>query len=107
MEDRKIIVVNNNNNQNFDELKQYGELFFITDGFVNLDDIPTVLYNLKNKLREINKQDYIVPTGIISLNMLVAHYVLDKYGSITLLTFHKKTQSYQRQTIDSKQITGV
>jgi len=97
----KVHVVNKNN-QNFTKLDEFGEVRYITDGFINTGDINLLIYSIVSKLEEIRKDDYIVLTGPIILNVIIAHYMLSTYGSMNILTWSRSKLSYKPQTIQSE-----
>ena len=94
----KVYIVNENKH-NFRGVEEYGEVIYITQGFINLGDMDTLAYNMQPTLEEIEEADYIVLTGPISVNIIIGHYLLKKFGKITILAWDKRVPGYRPQVI--------
>jgi len=106
MSRKQKVVIINDSGQNFNELKQYGEFYVLTKGFLNLNDIRSLAYNLRPKLENIEPNDYIVVTGATTLSIIVVYYVIKKFGRIKIITFYKKGLKYVLQELSEEDIMG-
>jgi len=85
-----------------------GNIIYLTEGAVNIFNIDRVIYDLKAKLENYNGNDYILLSGNVVLNVLVALILKDKTEHLNLLIWdaRENVRDYKLRTVNTKTLTG-
>jgi len=89
-----ILVDNPRSNTNFLPAEKYGKLHILYDHNISPTHINRIYPELREKLKDIAKDDYLIPTGHPSLIALAGHIWLAKLGVINILAWDRETQQY-------------
>mgnify|MGYP001617435192 CR=1 FL=1 len=89
-----ILVDNPQSPINFLPAEKYGELRILYDNNVSPTHLRRIYPELKDKLKFIEKDDYLIPTGPPSLIALAGHIWLAKLGVLNMLVWDRGTQQY-------------
>jgi len=85
-----------------------GKIIYLTEGSVNIFNIDRVLYDLKAKLENYNDNDYLLLSGNVVLNVLVALIVKDMVEHLNLLIWDARetVRDYRQRTVNTKSLMG-
>lgn len=79
----------------FGPAKAYGELRFITKGFISFQGLDRVKYQVAEGLKDTNAEDWLALSGANILNVLAALLWYDKHKVVKILNFDKNSRQYR------------
>lgn len=96
------IFVTNFAGHDFEAAKSYGEIYWITKGYVSFQSLDRVKFIITEQVVKSNKEDWLLLAGtpIISVISALTWYALHK--KVKLLVFDKKGQGKYRELIISE-----
>lgn len=83
---KKVYVINKSGH-NFSKAKEYGELVFLTEGWVNKYDTSQMYRRFITIMEDSNPQDYILETSLVTMNTIAGAIFAAKHGKLNLLLF--------------------
>lgn len=83
----KVFVVNATGHP-YGAAEEYGELHYLTGGFVSFDDIPKLIGTVGAFISNASPEDYILISGPPLLNMLVMQIWFAYHARINLLQWN-------------------
>lgn len=100
------VVIINDRGQNFQSVRKFGIPTILTNGMVNLGDIPKLIFNIKHKIEELKVDDVFVLTGPSLLVAIVAVAYLNRFPKMTILALSrtKDGYKYRTQTVEAKDL---
>lgn len=101
--DPKVWVVNYAGHD-YSDAKRFGELDFITKGYVSRGHPDRLLYDVSETIAETEPFDWLLPSGLIALNVLAVVVWKQKHGSVNLLLHDPKEDCYQPTKITTEQV---
>lgn len=88
MEKRKKVYIINKGVHDYSAAESYGDLVFLSVGNLKKFATNKIYRTFIDILKHSNKEDYILPTGLMSAN-IVATYIMTKlHGRVNLLIFN-------------------
>lgn len=87
---------------NYEPAESFGSLRVLTEGYVDLSRPDRLIYDTVKALQDSSPDDYILPSGALILNIIVACVFLTLHNKVTLLAW--TGGKYQRFTIRDKDI---
>lgn len=94
----------------FSDAQQWGEIKKVIDGYVRLDHPDRILYEVVEVLSLSEQKDWLLPSGLLLVNILAALAFYEKHGFVRLLVFDRKRAKndsepdYREIVITKKQI---
>ncbi len=89
----KVYVVNNTNHD-YSKAEQYGELVYVTKGKLPIFKTNTVRAMLEKGLVKFTKDDYLLISGPVIVNIMAATILYNKFDTVKFLIFDAKQQDY-------------
>ncbi len=90
---------------NYTDAEKFGKLTYLTEGNVDTSRFDRTIYLLSKKLRNSQPTDYILPSGKIVLNIMVAMIMHNLHGVVRCLIFNGTT--YRTLTIDTHNLDYI
>ncbi len=87
--------------------KQYGELDFLTRGYVSLGSLDRLFYTISEAVAETHPDDFILPAGFAILNVVASAVWLQLHGKINILVWDPKQERYRQLTFTGDQINDL
>lgn len=75
--------------------EKYGELVFITKGFISFQGLDRVKYRVAQGMMEATAEDWLVLSGTNIINVLAALLWYQRHDCVKILNFDKTTQVYR------------
>ncbi len=95
----KVFVVNFRPKDDYTSAKSYGELVYLTNGFVKLNRLKELQEFLNVQLASAKPSDYIILSGPAVLNTYIVLYLYAKFGFVNLLYWDSTRGLYQHNVI--------
>lgn len=93
------VYVTNFSGYTYDKADQFGELIYITSGFVNVSNNQELRNKLNSFITKANKDDYLLLSGNNLLCALALHCWLNVHGVCKVLHWNGLSKSYDLHTI--------
>jgi len=90
----KVYITQDVGKINFLPAEEYGELVPIINGYVNHTQLKRSMARMQDMMREITRDDWLVPAGHPALIALAGHLMADRTGTIRLLAWDNMTERY-------------
>lgn len=81
--------------------EQYGELVFITKGFISFQSLDRVKYQVALVVSKSHKDDWLALSGTNIVNVLAAVLWFSMHGVVKVLNFDKNTGKYREIVLES------
>lgn len=94
--ERKVYIVNRGAH-NFTEAQKYGRLVFMTEGFQPKYGVNTAYRRFVFCMQDSHEEDWLLLTGMSTLNAIASAIFASKHGRLNLLLFNGK--GYVKRTI--------
>lgn len=89
MKKRKVFI-SNKGAHDYSSAERFGELIPVTEGRLNPFDTSSMYHAFAQALRDSSPEDYILVTGIASLNAIGASLFVAMHGKLTLLVYRNR-----------------
>ena len=96
----KVFVVNFTG-LNHSAAEQYGEVEFITRGYVSFKSMSRVYLQIMEALSTSTPTDFLLPCGLMPLNVFAAAAWLHIHGNLRVLLWNTKSDNYRLVEWDS------
>jgi hypothetical protein len=80
---------------NHSKAETYGELRFITKGYVSLGSMDRVLFEVVESIAQTEPDDFMLPCGLLILNVIASAACLHRHGVMRVLIWDKKGPTYR------------
>lgn len=90
----RTVWVPNNKGHNLDGAMKFGKVVLLTEGKVNIFNVDQYLSKFRSETANSTEDDFVLPCGSISLNMLLANVIMERHGKVNLLLFDLKRSEY-------------
>jgi hypothetical protein len=80
---------------NHSKAETYGELRFITKGYVSLGSMDRVLFEVVESIAQTEPDDFMLPCGLLILNVIASAAWLHRHGVMRVLIWDKKGPTYR------------
>lgn len=90
----KVFVVNFGG-QDHSAALQYGEVEFITRGYVSFKSMNRVYLQIMQALAKSSPDDFLLPCGIMPINVLASAAWMRMHGTLRVLLWDSKTENYR------------
>lgn len=88
------IYIVNSAGHNFSEAERFGQVEVLTEGKVNIFSTERIKGELEEGLRNVGKDDYLLLSGNVVLNVLAALIMKEKTGVINMLIYDAARKTY-------------
>lgn len=95
----KVYIVNKGNHPAYNLAIDFGELVEVTQGRINVFAIDNLKSYIKEKLKDISSDDYVLTSGYIVPNAMVIHEFLKRFNLCKLLLWDAVKQKYIQVTL--------
>jgi len=102
---RRVYIVNEGGHD-YSAAREYGELIPLSQGKVNSSQVSRVYREFADILRNSNGEDYLLISGLSTLNAVAAAILARKHGRINILQFMADTKSYREREIIIDNLIG-
>ena len=103
--DRPSVWVVNFAGHNYTDAERWGELKYVTKGYVSLGHLDRLVYQVVESLEESRPTDWLIPSGLLILNVLASVFWYEKHGALRLLMWDRKNDSYMELNVDTEHLT--
>ena len=90
---RKVYVTNIAGYE-FENVKEFGELKYLTAGYINLNNPNAILRKVYPKIIAASSNDYLLLTGSNALGAIIFSTWLKVHKQVNLLIFNRKHNTY-------------
>ena len=94
----KVFVVNLAGHD-YTPAEKYGEIKFLIKGYVSLQSLDRVIFEVIQALEETTKDDYCLVSGTAFLNAITAALWIQKHGIVKFLVYDFKAEVYRETRI--------
>lgn len=91
------VYITNSAGHDFTNAKQFGELVWVTKGFVSFHSLDRLKHILSEKLAETKPEDYLLLSGTQVICVVASVIWYEKHKCINLLVHDKKHYGYYRK----------
>jgi len=95
------VYIPNRSGHNFADAKRFGEIIYITEGFINKTKINNMYRACTEAMQDAKPDDYIIISGIGALNMIAAAVFARITGRLNLLMFNNGRYESRELDIDA------
>jgi len=89
------VYITNAAGHDFSKAEKFGELTWITKGWVPLQSLDRVKFLVAEKLQHARPEDYLLLSGTQVVCVVAALYWFYKFGEVKLLVHDKKEDDYR------------
>lgn len=89
------VYVTNNSGYPYDKAKEYGELVFLTRGYMYYNDIDDIIKKIGNIISEASEDDYLCLSGNNFICALALHLWSNNKGICKILHWDQDTRDYK------------
>jgi len=90
----KVYVTQDLGRVNLLPAEAFGELVVVIDGQISHMGLPRALRQMRDVMRDITKDDFILPIGHPSIMTLAGYIMADITGRIRILAWDRQTEQY-------------
>lgn len=87
--------------------REYGELRRLTEGYVSRGSTDRMLWTVAQGLKNSSAHDWLLPAGMIPLNVFAVAVWLEMHDTLRLLIHDPKRGDYEPVEIDSSRIADL
>lgn len=99
-EDKRTVYVSNfQPDKNFQSAEKFGEVVYMSKGFIDLKNITKVRKIFERWLEEATQEDYIILTGPAVINALVIMLWFNKFGYVNILSWDTRSPRYVHNVV--------
>lgn len=91
----------------YSDAERYGDLEFITHGHIERDHFDRMLYIVAESLKDSSPDDWLLPSGLLPLNVLATAVWLEMHDSLRLLIWDFKKKGYRTMTVEETHIPSL
>lgn len=88
----------------YSDATRFGELDFITKGYVSRGSLDRLLYGVAESVARSEPSDWFLPSGMILLNVLAAVLWVKRHGKIKILSWDEKDREYKPMEVSPSQM---
>jgi hypothetical protein len=100
----KVFVVHRKDYMDVKAAGVYGEVHVMFDGPVPaLFDLNRLVWMIKDKLKDMSKDDYLALAGNMVVNAMALSVALESYKTVNILLFDVRDQRYTVRTMNRNQ----
>lgn len=96
------VFVTNFAGHDFEAAKQYGEIYWITKGYVSFQSLDRVKFLITEQVVKSDKEDWLLLAGTPIISVIAALTWFALHKKVKLLVFDKKGDGKYRQLIISE-----
>lgn len=87
--------------------KSWGELRYMTRGYVSFERLDRLLYEVADIVDGTSPSDWLLPSGLVVLNVIAGIVWLIKHGHVNLLLWDHREETYLEMKITGERITDL
>lgn len=103
MAEQTVWIVNFSGHD-YSDAERFGEIEFITQGYVPRDRLDRMLGTVAERIANSGPNDWLLPSGLIPLNVLAGACWLKKHDTLRLLLWDDKTNRYRTMEVGEDHI---
>lgn len=84
--------------------EKYGEVVSVTSGYVSMGSLDRVLFDVIDKLKNSSADDWLLPSGLIAVNLVAAAVWLRMHGGLRMLLWDRKYDTYRQMIATGEHI---
>lgn len=89
------VYVTNYAGHNYTKAESYGELRFVTQGYVNFKDRDRLVYDLATKIADSRPDDYLLLSGHLIVNIVCFQLWMTKHNRCRILSWSNRWSKYE------------
>lgn len=98
----KVFIVNHAGHD-YSAAEKWGTLVAMTSGHVGQGSLDRMIYDA-TRLSDSKPDDWLLPSGLLVLNVIASAYWLRKHGELRLLIRDRKYRTYREMIITSSHL---
>ena len=99
----KVYIVNHAGHD-YSAAQRWGDLVSITTGHVSQGSLDRLLYDVSVHISKSEPLDWLLPSGLLVLNVISSALWLRKHGELRLLIRDRKFSTYREMTLSSSHL---
>jgi len=99
------VFVANFAGHDYTKAKKYGEVVFVTKGFISFQGLDRLKFQIAERLLDSRPEDWLALSGTNIINVLAGILWYQRHGVVKILNFDKTSQTYRELivTVDNNQ----
>ena len=85
----------------------WGELVFVTHGFVNYESLDRLKFRITEKLKGYQEDDWLLLSGTNIINVFCAVIVYHMHGKVKILSYNKNKRVYNEVILSNQSLTQI
>lgn len=103
MSESTVWVVNFSGHD-YSDARRFGEIDFLTKGYVSRGSLDRMLGTVAEQIAQTSPSDWLLPSGLIPLNVLAAACWFEKHNGLRLLLWDDKHNRYRTMEVGEDHI---
>ena len=99
----KVYIVNHAGHD-YSAAHRWGDLISITAGHVSKGSLDRLLYDVSIHISRSDPLDWLLPSGLLVLNVIASAFWLRKHGELRLLIRDRKFSTYREMILKSSHL---
>lgn len=93
------VFVTNAAGHDYSAAEKYGELVWVTKGYVSFQSLDRVKYQVCEQLKSSNSEDWLLLSGTLLISVIAATCWLHMHGQVKLLVIDRASRSKYRELV--------
>ena len=106
MSENTKVYVPNRSGHNYEPAREFGELIFITEGFIQKHKVNNLYRSFVDAMKDASPHDYFVLASLGVLNAIGCAVFARKTGRLNLLIFNSHNGKYEPKELDIDALLG-
>jgi hypothetical protein len=98
------VWVANFGGHNYSTAEEFGELNFLTRGYVSLGSLDRLFYDVAQSINKTHREDYLLLSGLLAINAVAALTWMHVHSKVKLLVWDQKLKRYRPLEITGDQV---
>lgn len=101
------VYIANYAGHDYTEAEAYGQLCYITRGFVSFDSLDRLKFSIAQAVADTQPQDWLLLSGTNIVNVLAALLWYEKHHVVKILNFDKTERTYRELVVHSGHLAQI
>lgn len=89
-----IVWIANYAGHPYDQAEKFGELRYLTRGYVSLGNLDRLVYDVAEKVAETKAEDYLLLSGLCVVGVIASVAWVTMWGGVKILHWDKNNSDY-------------
>lgn len=101
------VFITNYSGHDYTKAESYGEIRFVTKGFISFQSLDRVRFQVADSLKETRPDDWLLLSGASIVNVLAVVFWLSMHGRVKLLNYDKTEEKYRELILTEDNIKNL